>query len=133
TRWRRNAAGQHRPPSGAGCRGNIIFCCTSGSSFPEAANRPRRQITSSPNPTRTGRCGAVSIESTTLTASYRPLSDFEIMTLEVAGCTAEDWSRVLVAEDFNPRAIAHVDFSGDVRLGTFHETVRLMGGVERPT
>ena len=75
----------------------------------------------------------MSIESTTLTASYRPLSDFEIMTLEVAGCTAEDWSRVLVAEDFNPRAIAHVDFSGDIRLGTFHETVRLMGGVERPT
>ncbi len=66
-----------------------------------------------------------------LSAGYRALSDFEVMTLEVAGCAAEDWSKISVAEDFDPRALSHVRFSGENRLGSFRDTVRLPGGVER--
>ena len=68
-----------------------------------------------------------------LASSYRSLSDFEIMTLEVAGCTAEDWTKVLVDSDFDPRSVSQVHFSGEIRLGRFDEAVRLPGGLERPS
>ncbi len=68
----------------------------------------------------------------TLDIAYRPLTDFEIMALEAAGCTAEDWDRVEVAENFDPRSLGQVAFSGDVRLGSYRGEVQLAGGLTRP-
>ncbi len=41
--------------------------------------------------------------------------------LEAAGCWAADWSKVRVAEGFNPKRVAAVKFFGDVYLGKFTE------------
>jgi len=41
--------------------------------------------------------------------------------LEAAGCWAADWSKVRVAEGFNPRRVASVKFFGEVYLGKFTE------------
>lgn len=50
--------------------------------------------------------------------SYRSLTEKEIATLTVYGCSAESWQNVVVAEDFSPAYISDVHFSGNVHLGT---------------
>ncbi len=60
--------------------------------------------------------------------SLRPLSAEEIAQLEERGNTAEDWSRVLVADGFDPRRVCGTDFQGDVVLGRFTDRVPF-GGV----
>jgi carbonic anhydrase/acetyltransferase-like protein (isoleucine patch superfamily) len=61
--------------------------------------------------------------------NYRPLTEKEIATLTVYGCSAEKWSEVHVAEDFSPSYIANVHFSGRVKLGTYQKTFELDGGL----
>ena len=65
-------------------------------------------------------------------AKWRALNDAEIERLEAAGCSADDWSGVQVSEGFQPASYAHVEFSGDIRLGECRETILLSGGIERP-
>lgn len=53
--------------------------------------------------------------------------------LEAAGCWAADWSKVRVAEGFNPRRVAAVKFFGDVYLGRFeNDAVEADKGVTLP-
>lgn len=68
-----------------------------------------------------------------LGAGYRRLTDFEVVTLEGHGCSAADWDTVQVAEEFDIATVRQVHFSGEIRLGIFRESVRLAGGLERPT
>ncbi len=70
----------------------------------------------------------------TFAAVYRPLTDEEIRHFEAAGCTAESWDHVEVAESFSfvPGAWADATFSGRIRLGCSSATVTLPGGLERP-
>ena len=49
---------------------------------------------------------------------YRNLQDSEIAALSAQGCTAEDWSRITVAEGFHTDWIRNVVFSGEVKLGS---------------
>lgn len=63
--------------------------------------------------------------------SYRNLSEKEIATLVVYGCTAENWSQVEVAENFTPDFISNVHFSGTVTLGFFEKIYELPGGMKR--
>lgn len=63
-------------------------------------------------------------------AQLRNLFKPEIAMLEQLGSTAEDWSRVKVAERFNPRRVRNCEFRGDVVLGEFKQRVRLADGVE---
>ena len=58
-------------------------------------------------------------------SSYRNLTDKEIATMVVYGCTAENWKNVQVAENFKPDFISNVHFSGDIRLGTFEKIFEL--------
>jgi hypothetical protein len=51
--------------------------------------------------------------------NYRPLSEKEIATLTVYGCSAENWKEVQVTEDFSPAFISGVHFSGKVFLGSY--------------
>lgn len=49
---------------------------------------------------------------------YRALSPEEVAIMTKSGCSADDWSRVLVAaEGFSPESICHCRFKGDVRIG----------------
>ena len=59
---------------------------------------------------------------------YRLLTDEEIGILEENGCTAEDWTSVNVADDFNPAYIRRTRFYGTVNLGVFEKNVEVTGG-----
>jgi hypothetical protein len=62
---------------------------------------------------------------------YRNLTEKEIATLTVYGCSAENWNEVKVAEAFLPTFISNVHFSGTVYLGTYHSVFDLAGGVKK--
>ena len=51
-------------------------------------------------------------------AKMRTLSCEERASLEARGCMAEDWSRVLVSEDFAVEQLRHVRLEGDIRIGS---------------
>ena len=59
---------------------------------------------------------------------YRQLTQDEIGVLERNSCWAEDWSRVLVAENFRPYGFHRVLFYGDIRLGSFDKQVEVTKG-----
>lgn len=62
---------------------------------------------------------------------YRQLTEKEIATLTVYGCSAESWKNVEVATDFSPSFITNVHFSGNVKLGTFNKVFDLAGGLKK--
>ncbi len=53
----------------------------------------------------------------------RSLTVDEITRLESQGCQAEDWTRISVADDFEPTHVSRVTFCGDVCLGAFQKDV----------
>lgn len=56
---------------------------------------------------------------------YRQLDEKEIRQLEDNNCWAEDWQRVMVADDVNPNAVKNVTFYGDVKLGSFNKSIEV--------
>lgn len=62
---------------------------------------------------------------------YRNLTEKEIATLTVYGCSAESWENITVHEEFTPDHVANVHFSGKVTLGKFEKIYELPGGVKR--
>ena len=66
------------------------------------------------------------------TTDYQPLNSQQIALLKQNGCTAEDWSRILVAPPFLPDRFFHVEFIGDIRIDRQTETVLLPDGNHRP-
>ena len=61
-------------------------------------------------------------------SEYRNLTQTEIEVLENNVCWAEDWQRVMVADDFKPYNFHRVIFYGDIRLGAFHKMVEVSKG-----
>ena len=55
----------------------------------------------------------------------------QITVLEAQSCRCENWSEVTVAEDFNPKYVRNVNFSGQVRLGSFNKIFTLAGGIRK--
>ncbi len=62
---------------------------------------------------------------------YRSLTEKEIATMVVYGCSAEDWKNVTVAENFNPQFVSNVSFSGVVKLGSFEKVFEMAGGFKK--
>ena len=62
-----------------------------------------------------------------------PLSQNAIERLEAQGCTAEDWSRVFVADEQSLKYIRGTRFSGDIRLGKFQKSFDMPGGIHKHT
>ncbi len=64
---------------------------------------------------------------------YRLLSAAEIATLENNGCRCDDWTKVKAAwgKDSFTDHITDTEFSGDIRLGRFDNTITLPGGFSR--
>src|SRR5574344_2435749 len=60
--------------------------------------------------------------------SYRSLTEEEISLLEDNGCSAEDWSNINVAEDFQVSYIHNVMFYGEVNLGVFEKSLEVDEG-----
>ncbi len=59
---------------------------------------------------------------------YRQLTQEEIQVLEQNVCWAEDWTRVLVHEEFRPYNFHRVMFYGDIRLGRFEKKIEVAKG-----
>lgn len=59
---------------------------------------------------------------------YRNLTENEISTLQANSCWAEDWQRIEVSEDFEPRFFHGIMFYGDIRLGAFTNNVEVSRG-----
>ena len=64
---------------------------------------------------------------------YRNLTDAEISLLEKNGCVAEDWSRIQVKPEFDPRRLHQVYFAGDVIIGLFLGEIEVEKGVRKPS
>lgn len=62
---------------------------------------------------------------------YRSLTVDEIETLERQGCAADDWTRISVAEEFDPRHVRDVAFHGDIKLGVFDKQIEVEEGFMR--
>ena len=60
--------------------------------------------------------------------NYRQLTDREIDILEANNCWAEDWTDVMVAEDFRPNYMHRVMLYGTIRLGAFEKNVEVSKG-----
>ena len=61
------------------------------------------------------------------------LTQDAIDRLEAQGCTADDWSRVLVTDEHSLKYVRGVRFSGDVRLGSFQKSFDMPGGIHKHT
>jgi hypothetical protein len=66
-------------------------------------------------------------------APLRQLHQDEIDQLEMLGNSADDWTRVRVADGFDWRRVRQCNFHGDVFLGRYLGKVRLGEGLELPT
>ena len=58
----------------------------------------------------------------------RNLRENEITILANQGCTAEDWSSIIVEDTFTPQYINNVEFYGKVTLGAFQKEVEVAPG-----
>jgi hypothetical protein len=65
--------------------------------------------------------------------SYRNLTKHEISILEKQGCIAENWSQIKVKPGFIADNIRNVMFAGDIRIGTFNETIETEPGIIKHT
>ncbi|MGM0443627.1 MAG: DUF4954 family protein [Fibrobacterota bacterium] len=63
---------------------------------------------------------------------YRSLTKDEIAALQQQGCRCQEWERIAVAPDFNAGRCRNVEFSGDIRLGTFSGEFRNRAGFTTP-
>ncbi len=63
--------------------------------------------------------------------SYRNLTEDQVAALTAHGCTAGDWSKVAVADGFNPSRVANTHFFGPVTIGRLDKKIFLLGGLER--
>ena len=61
-------------------------------------------------------------------ANYRQLREEEINVLEDNSCWAEDWTSVLVDEDFKTNYFHRVMFYGKIQLGAFEKNVEIANG-----
>ena len=59
--------------------------------------------------------------------TYKQLTAEQISALEAQSCRCDDWSQVTVAEDFDPKFVRNVNFSGQVRIGSFQKIFTLAG------
>jgi hypothetical protein len=64
---------------------------------------------------------------------YFPLSAEQIDQLTNQGCSCDDWSKVLVAKDFNAEKVTSTHLSGQIRLGIFEKQVSFYGDVNKPS
>ncbi|MCL2596912.1 MAG: DUF4954 family protein [Paludibacter sp.] len=61
----------------------------------------------------------------------RQLTQKEIATLVVYGCSAENWENIEVNESFSPAFVSNVHFSGKISLGKFDKTFELNCGIAK--
>lgn len=61
----------------------------------------------------------------------RELTVNEIAQLEERGCWAEDWSGIMVDDDFGVSSVANVQFFGHVEIGNLNDSIEVEDGFRR--
>lgn len=61
--------------------------------------------------------------------NFRQINEQEIRQLKQQRCHSQDWSRILVHQEFKPERVWDAAFSGDIKLGLFESRFELPGGV----
>ncbi len=64
---------------------------------------------------------------------FRSLSNQEIDVLASQNCKCEDWELIKVANEFDPKYVQNVTFSGDITLGFFNQRIEFIGGIKKHT
>jgi len=64
---------------------------------------------------------------------YHSLTDKQVSILIKHGCTAEDWSKILVTDEFDAYLVSYSVFSGSVRIGALSGEVTDALGNEKPS
>lgn len=64
--------------------------------------------------------------------THAPLNDPQIEQLKANGCRSADWSKITVADGFDPARVRDVCFEGAVKIGSLAGTVVSASGLERP-
>ena len=64
--------------------------------------------------------------------TWTPLNSAQVKQLQAQGCSAADWTKVLVAPGFDPAAVVRTSFSGTVRIGSTAGAVKTAHGLEKP-
>jgi len=67
-----------------------------------------------------------------MATEFRQLYSEEIARLTEQGCSCTDWSKVEVAEGFDPVKVKTTHFCGNIKLGIFEKEVSFFGGVRKP-
>jgi len=67
-----------------------------------------------------------------MTQKYRPLTKEEIDQLKSQDCNSCDWTKIQVAEQFDPGKVKSTKFSGNIKLGVFDKEITFFGGVKKP-
>ena len=62
---------------------------------------------------------------------FSKLTAEHIAVLEAQSCTCDNWDNISVSQDFDPRFVRNVNFSGQIRLGSFKKRFTLAGGIEK--
>jgi len=63
----------------------------------------------------------------------RPLTEHEIEILSNNGCRCANWSKISVADGFNPEFVRNVSFSGNISIGRFDTEITFFGGCKKHT
>lgn len=63
--------------------------------------------------------------------TFNKLTASQIAALEAQSCRCDNWDDVEVAPDFNTKYVRNVNFSGQIRLGSFNKTFTLAGGIQK--
>ncbi len=62
---------------------------------------------------------------------YRNLSDREITILKQQACSANDWNKILVKENFTSATLSGVQFAGNIKLGLFSNKIDVEKGISK--
>ena len=65
--------------------------------------------------------------------TYQALTVNQRETMQALGCSAEDWSIILVADGFDAASVRNAHFIGQVKIGRSTELVRSGQGLEKPS
>ncbi|MCF7975996.1 MAG: DUF4954 family protein [Phycisphaerae bacterium] len=63
---------------------------------------------------------------------YTALTQDQISTLQRQGCTAQDWTQVVVTQGFDPACIQQAHFMGQVEIGDLSGTITTPQGLAKP-
>lgn len=61
--------------------------------------------------------------------TYRKLTETETDILKSHKCSSDNWNSIYVAKNFCTSHIENVHFTGEIRLGTFHDSFIMPGGI----